>query len=127
MELVDRPVCLLGLEVFYRWDDGGEAAFRSVFQAVPVGGDILNTLPASLTGGGEVTLLWQAGEAAIAAESGPDAAYVYFTEDGGLTWWEEGSFLPHPPDRDTVWDTLSVREEGDWLAMTGGPGTRGRP
>ena len=110
-------VCLLGLEVFYRWDDGGEAAFRSVFQAVPVGGDILNTLPADLTGGGEVTLLWQAGEAAIAAEAGPEAAYVYFTEDGGLTWWEEGSFLPQPPDRDTVWDTLSVREEGDWLAM----------
>ena len=110
-------VCLLGLEVSYRWDDGGEAAFRSVFQAVPVGGGILNTLPASLTGGGEVTLLWQAGEAAIAAEAGPEAAYVYFTEDGGLNWWEESSTIPHPPDRDTVWDTLAVREEGDWLAM----------
>ena len=109
--------CLLGLEVVYTWAHDSSETFRSVFLAVPVGGDdILNTLPASVTGGGEPFLLWQEGDVALAAEHGPDYSSLYRTEDGGLTW-HTLSFLPQPPYRDTLWDVLSIRAEGDWLAM----------
>lgn len=111
----DEPL-LLGLEITYTWADGTTSTFRSVFRAVPETGSVLDTLPEEYLRDGEVALLWQEGDLALAAVSRPNTASVYHTDNGGLDWTELYA-LPQPPYRDTVWDTISVTAQGEELVM----------
>ena len=105
---------LLGLEVVYTWPDGSTSTFRSAFRAVPMGIDLLETIP--MVNSGEGTLLWQEGTLALAAVARPNDATVYRTDNGGLDWTILYG-LPQPPYRDTPWDAFSITAQGDQLVM----------